>query len=252
MAPDQIENYFKELKNNEEMIYYYLEQFFKCDSVEDKKKYIKLAKDFEKNLDSTFDHKFYKNYLECLEKSIFFKNYCISQNNNNENNELDKNSKFDDSIYDCYKLGIINGKENMIESHNKKNFQLTDKKLMLLKFRTYAEKGKFDEIENLINKLTLKKIGLTPLNIAEIYFEYKKYDKAVEYIKQILDNEYFDYKVDMLQYMEKYEDALEVIISDKYKDAEKMKQLVDEIESKRPDLKKKVEDLCLQYNVKLS
>lgn len=68
---------------------------------------------------------------------------------------------------------------------------------------------------------------------------------------QIFDNDYFDYKVDMLQYMEKYEDALEVIISDKNKDPEKMKQLVDEIQTKRPDLKKKVEDLCLQYKVNL-
>ena len=131
------------------------------------------------------------------------------------------------------------------------NFELSDKKLTLLKFRTYAEKRKFDEIENIISKLTLKKLGLSALNIAEIYLEYNKYDKAVEYIKQILDNDYFDYKVDMLQFMEKYEDALEVIISDKNKDIEKMKQLVDEITTKRPDLKKKVEDLCLQYKVNL-
>ncbi len=55
----------------------------------------------------------------------------------------------------------------------------------------------------------------------------------------------------MLQYMEKYEDALEVIISDKNKDPERMKQLVEEIQTKRPDLKKRVEDLCLQYKVNL-
>ena len=245
-APDQLEYYLKELKNSEAMIFYYLEQFFKSTTVEDKKKYVKLAKDCEKILDSTFDHKFYRNYLDCLEKSITFKNDCISGGENAGNE-----STFDDSIYDCYKLGIINGKENMIESQNKKNFELGDKKLTLLKFRTYAERGKFDDIENLINKLTLKKLGLSPLNIAEIYLEYNKYDKALEYIKQITDNDYFDYKIDMLQYMEKYEDALEIIISDKNKDAEKMKQLIEEIETKRPDLKKKVEDLCLQYKVNL-
>ena len=49
----------------------------------------------------------------------------------------------------------------------------------------------------------------------------------------------------------KYEDALEVIISDKNKDPERMKQLVEEIQTKRPDLKKRVEDLCLQYKVNL-
>ena len=73
----------------------------------------------------------------------------------------------------------------------------------------------------------------------------------MEYIKQITDADYFDYKVDMLKYMEKYEDALEVIISDKNKDTERMKTLVESIEKKRPDLKKKVEDLCLQYKVNL-
>ena len=71
----------------------------------------------------------------------------------------------------------------MVDSQNNKNFDLANKKLTLLKFRTYAEKGKFDEIENTINKLTLKRLGLTPLNIAEIYLDFNKYDKAVEYIK---------------------------------------------------------------------
>jgi tetratricopeptide (TPR) repeat protein len=146
---------------------------------------------------------------------------------------------------------MINGKTNMIESQNSKNFDLGSKKLMLLKFRTYAERGQFEEIENSINKSTLKKLGLTPLNIAEIYLEHNKYDKAVEYIKQITDNDYFDYKIDMLQYMEKYEVALEIIFNDKNKDTEKLKQYLDEIQTKRPDLKKKVEDLCLQYKINL-
>ena len=246
-APDQLEYYLKELKNNEVMIFYYLELFFNSSTVEDKKKYVKLAKDCEKVLDSNFDHKFYRNYLDNLEKSITFKNDCISQNTDKDA----QNSNYDESIYDCYKLGIINGKLNMIESQNSKNFDLSPKKLTLLKLRTMAEQGQFDDIENLINKNTLKKLGLTPLNVAEIYMEYNNYDKAVEYVRQIFDNDYFDYKVDMLQYMEKYEDALEVIISDKNKDPEKMKQLVDEIQTKRPDLKKKVEDLCLQYKVNL-
>ena len=229
------------------MIFYYLELFFNSTTVEDKKKYVKLAKDCEKVLDSNFDHKFYRNYLDNLEKSITFKNDCISQNTDKDA----QNSNYDESIYDCYKLGIINGKLNMIESQNSKNFDLNPKKLTLLKLRTMAEQGQFDEIENLINKNTLKKLGLTPLNVAEIYMEYNNYDKAVEYVRQIFDNDYFDYKVDMLQYMEKYEDALEVIISDKNKDPEKMKQLVDEIQTKSSDLKKTVEDLCLQYKVKL-
>ena len=250
-APDQLEYYLRELKSNEILLFYYLELFFNSKTIEDKKKYVKMAKDIEKD-ETGVEHKFYRNYLECLEKSINFKNECIKNNANTEEekNDIDVD-KYDDSIYDCYKLGIMNGKETMIESQNSKNFLLGNKKLTLIKFRTYAEQGKFDEIENIINKFTMKKLGVTAINMAEIYMEFNKYDKAVEYIKQINDVDYFDYKVDMMLFMEKYEDALEVIISDKYKEPEKVKKLIDNIEKKRPDLKKKVEDLCLQYKVNL-
>ena len=250
-APDQLEYYLRELKSNEILLFYYLELFFNSKTIEDKKKYVKMAKDIEKD-ETGVEHKFYRNYLECLEKSINFKNECIknSANAEEEKNDIDVD-KYDDSIYDCYKLGIMNGKETMIESQNSKNFLLGNKKLTLIKFRTYAEQGKFEEIENIINKFTMKKLGVTAINMAEIYMEFNKYDKAVEYIKQINDVDYFDYKVDMMLFMEKYEDALEVIISDKYKEPEKVKKLIDNIEKKRPDLKKKVEDLCLQYKVNL-
>ena len=250
-APDQLEYYLRELKSNEILLFYYLELFFNSKTIENKKKYVKMAKDIEKD-ETGVEHKFYRNYLECLEKSINFKNECIKNNANTEEekNDIDVD-KYDDSIYDCYKLGIMNGKETMIESQNSKNFLLGNKKLTLIKFRTYAEQGKFDEIENIINKFTMKKLGVTAINMAEIYMEFNKYDKAVEYIKQINDVDYFDYKVDMMLFMEKYEDALEVIISDKYKEPEKVKKLIDNIEKKRPDLKKKVEDLCLQYKVNL-
>ena len=250
-APDQLEYYLRELKSNEILLFYYLELFFNSKTIEDKKKYVKMAKDIEKD-ETGVEHKFYRNYLECLEKSINFKNECAKNNSNNEEETKDIDiDKYDDSIYDCYKLGIMNGKETMIESQNSKNFLLGNKKVTLIKFRTYAEQGKFDEIENIINKFTLKKLGLSAINMAEIYMEYNKYDKAVEYIKQINDADYFDYKIDMMLFMEKYEDALEVIISDKYKEPDKIKKLVENIQKKRPDLKKKVEDLCLQYKVNL-
>lgn len=149
-------------------------------------------------------------------------------------------------------MKVDQNKYNWVEAQNSKNFELSTKKLSLLRMKTYAENGNFSDIENTITKVTLKKLGLTPLNIAEIYFEYKQYDKAVEYIKQITEADYFDYKIDMLQFMEKYEDALEIIISDKNKDVERMKQACDDILAKRPDLKKKLDELCLQYKVNLS
>ena len=56
----------------------------------------------------------------------------------------------------------------------------------------------------------------------------------------ITDEDYFDYKVEMLKYIEKYSDALEVIISDK--DCENKAMLVNDILNRSPDLRKKVDD----------
>ena len=152
-APDQLEYYLRELKNNEYMLFYYLELFFNSKTIEDKKKYVKIAKDIEKD-ETGVEHKFYRNYLDCLEKSISFKNECIKSSIEDEKIDIDED-KYDDSIYDCYKLGIINGKEAMIESQNNKNFLLGNKKLTLIKFRTYAENGRFDEIESIIKILLI-------------------------------------------------------------------------------------------------
>ena len=71
-------------------------------------------------MDSNFDHKFYRNYLDNLEKSITFKNDCISQNTDKDA----QNSNYDESIYDCYKLGILN--ENIGVYDNAKYTKIPD------------------------------------------------------------------------------------------------------------------------------
>ena len=120
-----------------------------------------------------------------------------------------------------------------------------NKKLSYIKLRGFAELGKFNLIEENIKKFTLKKMGLSPINIAEIYFEFKEYDKAVEYIKQIKESQYYHYKIEMLKYMEKYVDALEVIISDS--ESDKMIFMLNDILNKRPDLRTKADELCRKY-----
>jgi hypothetical protein len=44
--------------------------------------------------------------------------------------------------------------------------------------------------------------GLHPLHFAELYMECKMFDKAVDFIKRITDEDYFDYKLAMLKYIE--------------------------------------------------
>ena len=58
---------------------------------------------------------------------------------------------------------------------------------------------------------------------------------------------YFSYVVDLLKNMEKYKEALEVIISSK--DDEGRAIMVNEILNKQPRLKKYVDELCTKYKV---
>ena len=95
----------------------------------------------------------------------------------------------------------------------------------------------------------IKKLSLTNLNVTEIYYKYQKYDKAAEYLQNITDVFYVNYKVNMLEYIENYELALEIIISEKK--LANIEELVNHILIKKPNLQGKVEELCEKYKVKL-
>lgn len=240
------ENCLKSLKNKEEYFFYLLEKIFKSDSIKERKKCVSIAKEIINNniIDKpNFDIKFYKNYLNDLDNSMKFKVDCMDKKNNIIKKQ-DLNS-FDNSIYDCFKLGVKADKYEWIENQNKNNFEMGKKKLSYLRLRGLAENEKFNEIENIIKKYTLNKMGLTPIIIAELFFEFKQYDKAVEYIKQVKDSQYYDFKIEMLKHMEKYVDALEVIISDR--DDDKKLFMVNDILNKKPDLRQKVEELYRKY-----
>ena len=198
---------------------------------------------------TNINNKFYLTYLTELEKSITFKNNCMDF----KRNIIKKNyiESFDNSIYDCYKLAVNSENEKnfkWIQGENK-TYDLSPKKMSIMKIRTLAENGKIDQVEKMVKESSLKKLNLTPLNMAELYYDYKKYDLAVEYIKQINNNGYFDYKIDMLIDMQKYEDALDIIISSKNTD--KIPILVNDILIKKPSLQDLVKKLCSQYKVNL-
>ena len=246
--PIYIEDYLDTKGEYEELMYLMLENFFTCNKIEDKKKYIKLAKEYQKKLDKTnVNNKFYLLYLNELEHSLAFKKNCMD----NERNIIKKSNiePFDNSIYDCYKLGVKENQIKWIETQNK-NYELNPKKMAIMKIRTLAENGKIDMVNLMVKETSLKKLNLTPLNLAELYFDYKQYDLAVEYIKQINNSDYFDYKVDMLLCMEKYREALEVIISSKNMD--RIPDMINDILKKKPDLNSYVKELCTKYKVNLN
>ena len=242
-----IENFLTSLKAIEDYLYYLLERFFKSNSIIERRKYIKKAKQLINNKlinKPNFNYKFYKNYLNDLDNSLDFKASCLDRKISIIK-KTDLNS-FDNSIYDCFVLGIKEEKYDWIENQNKKTFEMGNKRLSYLRLKGLAEKGKFNLIEEIIKKFTLKKMGLNPLMVAELYMEYKEFDKAVEYINQTKDGQFFHYKIEMLKQMEKYADALEVIISDK--DYDKNIFMLNDILSKRPDLKQKANELFIKYN----
>ena len=246
--PIYIESYLNAKEDYEELMFVMLENFFTSNKIEEKKKYIKLAKEYQKKIDkNSINNKFYLNYISELNNSIKFKKDCMDI----ERNIIKKSyiEPFDNSIYDCYKLGVKENKIKWIEGENK-NYELNPKKMAVMRIRSMAENGKIDMVDNLIKESSLKRLNLTPLNLAELYFDYKKYDLALEYIKQINNYEYFDYKVDMLIYMEKYEVALETIISSKNMD--KIPGFVNEILIKKPNLQDLVKKLCSNYKVNLN
>ncbi len=252
-SPQEIENYMKLLKNPEELFFYYLEQYFQSSHLSHRKKYLELAKESQKLINSTvnpnFEHKFYRNYLDNLEYNLKFKIDIL--NLDKEKNVVPKpeETSFDISIYDTYKFGVKADRYNWIETKNK-HFSFSSEGMSIMRCMTYGERGQFGDIDTLVKKYSnnIKKIGLTHLNLGEIYFKFKKYDKAAEYIKLNNDSCYLIYKIEMLDIMDRYDIALEIIISDK--NAINKRNLVNNIISKRPDLKQKADELFLKYKVK--
>ena len=242
-----IDTFLSGIKDIDDYFFYLLERFFKSNSILERRKCVKKAKQLLDNKLITtpnFNYKFYKNYLNDLDSSLDFKSNCMEKKINIIK-KTDLNS-FDNSIYDCFMLGVKADKYEWIESQNKKIFEMGNKKLSYLRLKGFAEAGKMTLIDETIKKYSLKKMGLSPLIVAELFMEYKDYDKAVEYIKQIKEGQFFNYKIDMLKHMEKYVDALEAIISDK--DYDKNIFMINEILNKRPDLKQKANELFNKYN----
>ena len=244
-----IDQYLEALGDYEELMFYELEKFFSSNKYDNKKKHLKLAKEYQKKIDkNNINNKFYSLYLNELSNSIKFKKDCMDSNKH----IISKNyiMPFDNSIYDCYQFAIKNNELDFLEKQNKNYFELNNKKMTLIRFKTLAENNKLELIEDIIKNSSLKKLGITAKNMAEFYFDFKKYDLATKYIKLITHYEYFDYKIEMLKYMEKYEDALEVGISSKNMD--KIPDIVNDILRKKPELQNKVKELCTKYKVNLS
>ena len=250
--PESLDDFMNSFKDPEELFFYYLEQYFQEQKISKRKEYLSLARKNQKlidiNTNPNFDHKFYKSYLDSLESNLKYKLECQSFIKSPED------TSFDISIYDTYKIALKEKKNyNVIKTKNGE-FGFPQEGLSMVRFISLAENGDFEGIDEIIknNYNSLKKFNLSFLNMAEIFFKYKQYDKAVKVIKLIIDPFYFQYKIDMIKYMNKLEDSLEIIITDKNIDVSNMNFILKDIINNDPNLLKKAKEIALKYKVAIN
>ena len=216
--PEELNKYLTRQNDQEELMFISLENFFKSQNLEEKEKYLKEAKKYlngAKNL----DYSFYKNYLSDLENSMKFKKSCFED----EKKILNRNeiTPFDNSIYDCF-LKSSSEQYPWIESQNKKFFEISRRKMSVLRFKTLAKENNINEIDEIIKKEGYKKLDISPLKVAYIIYEYKTAsnnyeEKAAEYAKQETNQDLYDDKFNFLMSINKYLDAAEGAMSNKKK-----------------------------------
>ena len=248
-----LEKYIMTKKKPEEKIFFYLEQYFESKDINERKQILNRAKNCIKLIETAknylFETKFYKNYIESLENNINFKTNkdyttIISDKNGDES--------FDISIYDTNKIifkDLDEEKKPAFEKYNYKTLGFQQELLSMVKIITLCENKLYIDLENLFKKFSVKKLGLTNLNVAEIYYKFGKYNDAIEFLMNINDPFYFNYKINMLTYIDKHEIALEVIITEKK--VINIEDFVNKILAAKPNLREKAQELCEKYKVKL-
>ena len=241
----ELNNYLNKQKDQEELLYIALENFFKSQNLEDREKYIKEAKKYLSGA-KNINYKFYQNYLSDLENSLKFKKSCFEQ----EKKIIEKTdiTPFDNnSIYDCYQKA---GPDiyPWIESQNKKFFEISQRKMTILRLRALCKNNNSEEIDRIINKEGYKKLNISPLKVANIFHEFRMDDKAAEYAKLETNPELYEEKYNFLIGIDKYLDAAEAALSNKKN--EKMMDFINNILRKKPELKPKIDELCIKYKVR--
>ena len=251
---DTLERYMKTKNKPEEKIFYYLEKYFDSKDINERKEILNKAKKCIKTIETSkniiFETKFYKNYIESLENNINFKtNKDYSPIIMNKCEDV----SFDISIYDTNKIIIKDIDEEKVaifEKYNYNTFGFQKECMNIMRLITLCENKLFTDVETFLKKYSnIKKLGLTNLNVTDIYYKFGKYNEAIEYLKNITDPFYINHKVNMLTYIEKYEIALEVIISEKK--VMNIEYLLNKILATKPNLREKAQELCEKYKVKL-
>lgn len=207
----ELDNYLTSKKDYEELLFIALENFFKCKLLDGREDFIKKANKYVKEMKGMPNYEFYKNYLKDLEYSLKFKKICIDK----EYIASNATTPFDNSIFDCYKLGIEKDKDLKCIEDGNKQFNIGQKKITYIKFKRWASTNRIEKIENDISKIGYKKLDITPLIVAKIFYNIKDFERATKYIQDVTDINDFDEKIKLLKKMNKYEVAIDIIMKEK-------------------------------------
>ena len=237
-----LERYLAEINDTEELFYFTVENFFKSGSKKEREEILKKLKGikFEKSTDKS-DKKFYENYILDLESSLKFKKECLEKNIYSK----DETTNFDNSIFECFEKAISKDLE-LVTKHNKNSFKLSTRKITILRFKELFKKGKNDEIEKIIEEEGIKKLDISYIKIASMFFEHGDKKKAEDYAIKENNVNLFEDKANLLIKLEKYIEAGEAAL--KIKDRDKFEEIFNTIGKKTANNKELRDPLQEIYN----
>ena len=213
-----LQAYLIEIKDTEELFYFTVENFFQSKTKNEREEILKQLKSFK--FEKSDNKKFFENYISDLESSLKFKKECLEKGIYTKNDT----TNFDNSIFDCFEKAIPT-EFDWVLKQNHNYFKLSNRKITILRFKQLFKSKKIDEIENIINKEGIKKLDISYVKIAKMFFDNGNRDKALEYAQKENNELLVEEKVDILIKLEKYIEAAEAAL--KIKDRDKFEEIFD-------------------------
>ena len=213
-----LQAYLIEIKDTEELFYFTVENFFQSKTKNEREEILKQLKSYK--FEKSDNKKFFENYISDLESSLKFKKECLEKGIYTKNDT----TNFDNSIFDCFEKAIPT-EFDWVLKQNHNYFKLSNRKITILRFKQLFKSKKIDEIENIINKEGIKKLDISYVKIAKMFFDNGNKEKALEYAQKENNELLVEEKVDILIKLEKYIEAAEAAL--KIKDRDKFEEIFD-------------------------
>ena len=203
-----LQAYLIEIKDTEELFYFTVENFFQSKTKNEREEILKQLKSYK--FEKSDNKKFFENYISDLESSLKFKKECLEKGIYTKNDT----TNFDNSIFDCFEKAIPT-EFDWVLKQNHNYFKLSNRKITILRFKQLFKNKKIDEIENIINKEGIKKLDISYVKIAKMFFDNGNKEKALEYAQKENNELLVEEKVDILIKLEKYIEAAETALKRK-------------------------------------